>query len=241
LAEPKVLIVEDDKKITELLSDYLKQEGFQFSVLTRGDMVIHEVRRNPPDLIILDIMLPGKDGMTICRELRTFSKVPILILTAKVEEVDRILGLEFGADDYMCKPFSPREVVTRVKAILRRTYSEPIKSGLIAGPITINLDEHNVTVWGKTLRPTPNEFELLKLMVSQPNKVFTRIDFVSSLQGYDFDGSERIIDSHIKNLRKKMDEILPGNNLIQTVYGIGYSLSIPLTRQIFPAYEDEKV
>ena len=228
-AEPKVLIVEDDKKISELLSDYLKQAGFNVSALNRGDTVIHEVRRNPPDLIILDIMLPGKDGMTICGEVRTFSKVPILILTAKGEEIDRILGLELGADDYVCKPFSPREVVTRIKAILRRTCSEPTGSGLVAGPITINPDEHHATVWGKTLHLTPNEFKLLKLMVSHPNKVFTRMDFVSNLQGYN--GSERIIDKHIKNIREKMDEIQPGNNLIQTVYGIGYLLNAP-----HPAY-----
>ena len=226
MTEPKILIVEDDKKIAELLGDYLKEAGFKTSALRRGDTVIHEVRYNPPDLIILDIMLPGKDGMTICRELRTFSSIPILILTAKVEEIDRILGLELGADDYVCKPFSPRELVTRVKAILRRTYTDPTESELAAGPITINPDRHNVTIAGETLRLTPIEFELLKLMVSRPYNVFTRSDFFSSVQGYDFDGSERVIDSHIKNLRKKIDEIMPEKNLIRTVYGIGYSLNL---------------
>jgi len=225
MAEPRILIVEDDKKIIELLGDYLKESGFKTSAMTRGDRVIHEVRSNPPDLIILDIKLPGKDGMTICRELRTFSKVPILILTAKVDEIDRVLGLELGADDYVCKPFSPRELVTRVKAILRRTYTEPDESELTAGPITINPERYNVTIAGENLRLTPIEFELLKLMVSRPDQLFTRDDFVSHIHGYDLD-NKRVIDSHIKNLRRKIDEIVPENNLIQTIYGMGYSLNI---------------
>jgi len=192
-------------------------------------MVIREVKLNPPDLIILDIMLPGKDGMTICSEILAFSKVPILILTAKMEEIDRIRGLELGADDYMCKPFSPREVVARVKAILRRATPsyEQTENKISVGPITIHRESYNVTIEKIKLHLTPHEFELLKLMANHPNYVFSRGDLLSSLQGDDnFDSSERIIASHIKNLRKKMDEVLPDNNLIQTVYGVGYLLCI---------------
>jgi len=221
----KILIVEDDTKITELLSDYLKLADFNVSVLTRGDTVISDVRLNPPDAILLDIMLPGKDGMTICREIRSFSNVPILMFTAKVEEIDRLLGLELGADDYICKPFSPREVVARIKAVLRRSNPEPTEEIMVAGPIAINPDSHKATVGAADLRLTPNEFELLKILISMPGRVFTRSDFVSKIQGYNFNGYDRTIDSHIKNLRKKIDSILPGNNIIQTVYGIGYSFS----------------
>ena len=183
---------------------------------------------NPPDVILLDLMLPGKDGLTICREIRSFSKVPILILTAKVEEIDRLLGLELGADDYISKPFSPREVVARIKAVLRRSNLEPVEKILVAGPITINPDSHKATVGDSDLRLTPNEFELLKVMVSRPGRVFTRSDLVSKVQGYDSDGYNRTIDSHIKNLRKKVNERIPGNNIIQTIYGIGYSVNVPL-------------
>jgi len=150
MAKIKVLIVEDDNKIGILLSEYLVDAGFKVSFLIRGNRVIHEVKNNPPDLVILDIMLPDKDGMTICSEIRSFSKVPIIMLTEKVEEIDRLLGLELGADDYICKPFSPREVVSKVKAILRRTYSEPVKKKLVTGPITINPDMHNATIGGET-------------------------------------------------------------------------------------------
>jgi two-component system, OmpR family, response regulator BaeR len=227
MGKRKILIVEDDKKIAELLSDYLEQANFNVSMLKRGDTVISEVRMNPPDVILLDLMLPGKDGMTICREIRSFSKVPILMLTAKVEEIDRLLGLELGADDYICKPFSPREVVARIKAVMRRSNPEPTEESLVAGPITINPDSHKATVGEADLRLTPNEFELLKVLISRPGRVFTRSDLVSKIQGYDFDGYDRTIDSHIKNLRKKIDELLPGNKIIQTVYGIGYSLTVP--------------
>ena len=223
----KILVVEDEKKINELLKEYLVKAGYMVSVLDHGDRVIPEVKSNSPDLIILDIMLPGKDGIAICQEIRSFSKVPILMLTARVDEIDRLLGLELGADDYVCKPFSPREVVARVKAILRRfghnEYMPDEK--VIAGPVTIDPVNYNATIEGKRLRLTPNEFEILKLMASQPAEVFKRSDLISNIHGYESKDSERTIDSHIKNLRKKIDEVLPGNTLIRTVYGMGYSLS----------------
>lgn len=239
----KILIVEDDEKIAKLLGDYLKDAGFGVLALDRGDNVVREVRRNPPDLIILDIILPGKDGLTICRELRTFTRIPILILSGKAEEVDRLLGLELGADDYMCKPFSPREVVARVRAILRRGPFEMADKKMTAGPITINLDSYGVTVGGRAINLTLIEFKLLKLLSARPFDVFTRNDILSSIWGNGSDDQssqsryiggfeekssntdyDRTIDAHIKNLRKKLENALPHSNLIKTVYGMGYTL-----------------
>jgi len=222
----RILIVEDDERIAELLRDYLVNANYHVSMLTTGNGVIYEVRKNLPDAILLDLMLPGKDGLTICKEIRTFSRVPILMLTAKVEEIDRLIGLEVGADDYICKPFSPKEVVARIKAVLRRSIPE---TRFIAGPITINLDSHLVQVEGSDLRLTRNEFDLLKILVSRPGYVFTRSDLISKIQGFDFEGYDRAIDSHIKNLRKKLEDIVPGREIIKTVYGIGYSLSEDLS------------
>jgi DNA-binding response OmpR family regulator len=224
----KVLIVEDDKRIAELLRDYLIHANYDVSTLHNGNAVTYEVRKNPPDAILLDLMLPGKDGLTIFKEIRSFSRVPILILTAKVEEIDRLIGLELGADDYICKPFSPKEVVARIKSILRRSTPE---ERLVAGPITIKPESHTVTIGGSTIHLTPNEFELLKILISRPDFVFTRSDLVSKIQGYDFDGHDRTIDSHIKNLRKKISDSLPGKDIIESGYGIGYKFNLPHSEQ----------
>jgi two-component system, OmpR family, response regulator BaeR len=223
----KILIVEDDYKIAELLGDYLKNSNFKVSIFNRGDNVVSEVRLNRPDLILLDIMLPGMDGLSICKEIRSFSTVPIIMISARAEEIDRLLGLELGADDYICKPFSPREVVARIKSILRRMYTEPEIERLSIGPISISTDDHSAVIGNCDLRLTPNEFELLRVLVSRPGRVFTRNDLISKIQGYDFEGSARTIDTHVKNLRKKVDELLPGNRIIQTIYGIGYSVNLP--------------
>jgi two-component system, OmpR family, response regulator BaeR len=221
-----VFIVEDDPKIAELLSDYLLQVNFSVSLFTNGDTVVAEIQKKNPDIVLLDIMLPGKDGLTICREIRSFSNVSIIIITAKVDEIDRVLGLEMGADDYICKPFSPREVIGRIRAILRRRNFEPEEEQLVAGPIKINSSRHRVTIGQEELMVTPNEFELLKILISRPDSVFTRNDLRSKIQGYNFDGDERTIDSHIKNLRKKINKLLPDKSVIQTVYGIGYSFNL---------------
>lgn len=226
MRDKKVLIVEDDKKIAILLSDYLAMAGFKTAVINQGDKVIPEVRNNPPDLIILDVMLPGKDGITICSEIRTFSKVPILMCTAMTEEIDRILGLEIGADDYICKPFRPREVVARVKAVLRRIPDDQCESVLTVGPIIIKSLSHAVTISGKQLDLTPNEFELLKTMATHPGRVFTRSDLVSILKRSCHGGDIRIIDTHMKNLRKKIEYNYERPDIIKTVYGIGYSLDV---------------
>jgi two-component system response regulator BaeR len=230
MTKRKILIVEDDKKISGLLKDYLQQEDFDVSILYSGETVVSDVRIDPPDIILLDLMLPGKDGITICREIRSFSSVPILIITAKVEEIDRLIGLELGADDYICKPFSPREVVARVKAVLRRSNPELAEEKMVVGPIEIHPESHRVKIGEADLALTPNEFGLLKVLMSRPGRVFTRGDLISKIQGYDFDGYNRTIDSHIKNLRKKIDDCLPGQKIIHTVYGIGYRLIIPQPR-----------
>jgi two-component system, OmpR family, response regulator BaeR len=219
-----VLIVEDESKIAELLRDYLVDAGFLATIASRGDLAVAEVRKNAPALVLLDIMLPGMDGMEVCREIRKFSTIPIIMLTARVEEIDRIIGLELGADDYVCKPFSPREIVARVKAVLRRSQPQPEGLQLNVGPIAMNSATREVTVMGKAVSLTPNEFALLKALMARPNRVFTRGELLDLVQGYSFDGYERTIDSHIKNLRKKMTEKLPEQEVINTVYGVGYKL-----------------
>jgi two-component system response regulator BaeR len=227
MPDKHILIVEDEIKIAHLLRDYLKNAGYSASCMDRGDTVIPYVKKDPPDLILLDIMLPGTDGTEVCRELRKFSNVPIIMITAKVEEVDRIIGLELGADDYICKPFSPREAVARVKAVLRRGYSEADEKCLTAGPITLEENTRQVKVAHTPLKLTPSEFGLLKVMMAHPNRVFSRNDLLDKVQGYDFEGYDRTIDTHVKNLRKKIGEVLPDQDIIVTVYGIGYKLLMP--------------
>lgn len=226
MAGKNVLIVEDESKIALLLRDYLVAAGFRVTIVERGDLAIAEVRKNMPALVLLDIMLPGMDGMDVCREIRKFSTVPIIMLTARVEEIDRIVGLELGADDYVCKPFSPREIVARVKAVLRRSESQPVELQLKVGPISMDCATREVAVRGKSVGLTPNEFALLKALMARPNRVFTRGELLNLVQGYSFDGYERTIDSHIKNLRKKIAERLPEQEVISTEYGVGYKLSL---------------
>ena len=220
-----ILIVEDEKKIADLLCDYLKAAGFRTSTQNNGERVIAQIKKDPSDLILLDIMLPGKDGMELCREIRQFSNIPIIMITARVEEIDRLLGLELGADDYICKPFSPREVVARVKAIFRRLNAEPLTHNLVSGPISLDYKTHQVMIDKQVLNLTPNEFGLLKILMSQPNRVFSRNELINRVQGYDFEGYDRTIDTHIKNLRKKIAQKLPGQEIISTVYGVGYKFS----------------
>jgi len=222
-----VLIVEDEKKIAAVLGDYLQGAGYKISFLERGDVVAGTVKKNRPDLILLDVMLPGMDGMEVCREVRKFSNVPIIMITARVEEIDRLIGLELGADDYICKPFSPREVVARVKAVLRRVHAEPAEDYIRLGPIVLNVETRQVTVEEQALELTPSEFGLLKVLMSHPNRVFSRNELLNQVQGYDFEGYDRTIDTHVKNLRKKIAEKLPNQEFIATVYGVGYKLTIP--------------
>ncbi len=220
-----ILIVEDEQKIAALLKDYLEKAGYRATALGRGDVAAAQVRKSAPDLVLLDIMLPGLDGMAVCREVRKFSSVPIIMITARVEEVDRLIGLELGADDYICKPFSPREVVARVKAVLRRSSAQPDEKPVALGPIALDEAAHRATVGASELDLTRSEFRLLQVLISHPGRVFSRDELLARVQGYDCEGYDRTIDSHIKNLRKKLALHLPGKDVITTVYGIGYKLA----------------
>lgn len=226
-----ILIVEDEEKLATLIRDYLENDGFRTTILGHGDLVEPFIAKTPVDLILLDIMLPGKDGLTLCRNIRVSSTIPVIMLTARVAEIDRLLGLELGSDDYICKPFSPREVVARVRAVLRRT-CPPVRETLFrAGPITINEESHTCTVGGKDLALTPNEFGMLRLFVARPGKVFSRSELLDRVQGYQYEGYERTVDSHIKNLRKKLAALLPDQTVIQSVYGVGYKLETSLLEE----------
>jgi two-component system response regulator BaeR len=225
----KILIVEDDEKIANLLDGYLSAEGFQTTVLSEGALLATQVRKNPPHLILLDIMLPGdKDGLTIFKEIKSFSNIPVVFVTAKVQEVDRLIGLELGADDYICKPFAPREVVARVKAVLRRAYPDQVEELLHVGPIFMDIEKHRVRINDNEVHLTPIQFKLLQHLMTNPGSVVTRNDLITKIQGYNFDGYNRTIDNHIKNLRKKISEHLPNREIIRSVYGIGYSMNNPL-------------
>ena len=220
-----ILIIEDEAKIAALLKDYLEKEGFRATCLSRGDRALDQIKSDPPALVLLDLMLPGMDGITICREVRKFSNLPIIMITARVDEVDRLIGLEIGADDYICKPFSPREVVARTKAVLRRSLPVKHSRQLTSGDIVLNEETHQVTVSGQPLNLTPSEFSLLSVLVASPGRVFSRNELLDRVLGYRFEGYDRTIDSHIKNLRKKISAISPEKEIISTIYGVGYKLN----------------
>jgi two-component system response regulator BaeR len=219
-----ILIVEDETKIAELIRKYLKLEGYQSSHAKNGSEAISLYHKITPDLIILDIMLPDIDGLDVCEQLREFSDVPIIMLTARVEEVDRLIGFELGADDYVCKPFIPRELVARIRAILNRTLRVSTQKVLQSGNLALNISQHQVTVDSVKVKLTQNEFSLLKVLMSTPNKVFSRQELLTATQGQYTDIYERTIDTHIKNLRKKLNQVAPQSNFIESIYGIGYRL-----------------
>lgn len=219
-----ILVVEDEPKLAEILVDYLHQAGFSTHWICKGTDAVACVREQAPQLILLDIMLPGKDGMEICREVRAFSDVPIVMVTARIEEIDRLLGLDLGADDYICKPFSPREVVARVKAILRRRVAsqEPGQGGYLG--IEFDREQHFASVLGHRLDLTPIEFRLLEVLWSHPGRAYSRSQLLDLVYDDEHDVSDRSIDSHIKNLRRKVREFQPDEQVIRTVYGVGYKL-----------------
>lgn len=224
----RILVVDDDKKIVRLVQSYLEQSGYQVLVAYDGETALHMIRRDRPDLVVLDLMLPGRDGMEITRIVRSDQNIaglPVIMLTARVEDTDKIVGLELGADDYIGKPFNPREVVARVRALLRRSAGGPVSSRLLqAGDLRLDLDQHEVTVNGEPVDLTPTEFDLLKTLLENRGHAFTRLELIEKSMGYLYDGIERTVDSHIKNLRKKIEQD-PGNPIyIQTVYGVGYRL-----------------
>lgn len=218
---PLIFIVEDEPKLAALAADYLDSAGYRTKIMDRGDGVVEAVRRAMPDLLLLDVMLPGKSGLDICREIRGFSSVPILMTTAKVEEIDRLLGLELGADDYICKPYSPREMVARVKAVLRRL-SPPEQNGP-AGNLRIDEAGFQAEFHGKVLDLTPAEFRLLRLFAASPGRVFSRDQLLQHAYDDDRIVTDRTVDTHIKNLRRKLHEAAPeAGDPIVSVYGVGY-------------------
>jgi len=221
VTERRVLIVEDEPKIAQLLQDYLQQSGFATEWIGEGGDVVAWVEAHRPDLVLLDLMLPGKDGITICREVRAFSEVPIIMVTARVEEIDRILGLEIGANDYICKPFSPREVVARVKALFR-TLSWGAQPAIKNHLVVLNDEQMLATVAGVALELTPVEFRLLKTLADQPGRIFSRSQLMENLYDDHRVVTDRTIDSHVKNLRKKIAELYHESELIRSVYGVGY-------------------
>lgn len=222
-----ILIVEDEPKIAQLMADYLTVEGFETTVLGSGLSAAATVKSLKPNFVILDVMLPGKDGLTICREVRAFSEVPIMMVTAKVDEIDRLLGLELGADDYLCKPFSPRELVARVKSILRRIQQPAVQQSsniLTYREICLDSDRFQCNVGEAVLELTPVEFRLLHAMVAQPGRVFPRDKLMDLAYTDTRVVSDRTVDSHIRNLRKKFSETEGGSDLIHSVYGMGYKV-----------------
>jgi two-component system response regulator BaeR len=216
-----VLIVEDEEKLAKIMADYLQQAGYQTSILLDGLDVINTIKRRSIDLVLLDLMLPGQDGLTLCRELREFSDIAIIMLTARVEEIDRLLGLGIGADDYICKPYSPREVVARVKTILRRISPPASSSSRI---LTLDDDTYQVKVNQQVIELTAIEFNLLKILNKKPGRIYSRAQLIEMVYQDNRIVSERTIDSHIKKLRKKLNTLETDNELVQSVYSVGYKL-----------------
>lgn len=219
-----ILIIEDDTKTANLLRLYLHQDGFRVSIASDGVSGLKLARSLGPDLIVLDLMLPGMDGIDICRTVRAESSVPIIILTARSTEDEVLRGLELGADDYIGKPFSPREVVARVRTVLRRaaTGSENLPRELQYGDLYINFTKHEVRMGGEMVHLTPKEFRLLETMVKEPGRAFSRLELVERAFGYDYEGMERTVDAHVMNLRRKIEGDQSRPNYVETVYGIGY-------------------
>jgi len=217
----RILIVEDEPKLAALEADYLKAAGFETHVIGDGREVVDWVRAHAPDLMLLDLMLPGRDGLEICRDIRAFSDVPIVMVTARVEEIDRLIGLDSGADDYVCKPFSVRELVARVRAILRRG-----RGPLSAAGLVIDEEAHRAELDGRALDLTPVEFRLLRALAAVPGRVFPRERLLERIYEDHRVVTDRTVDAHVKNLRRKLEEVRPGEELVRSIYGVGYKLEL---------------
>jgi two-component system alkaline phosphatase synthesis response regulator PhoP len=224
---PTILIVDDEPKIVTLARDYLERAGFAVTSAGDGQTALATFRAQPPDLIVLDLGLPGRDGLDVTRAVRRDSDVPIIMLTARGEESDKLVGLELGADDYMVKPFSPKELVARVRAVLRRAEGRagPAADMLHAGDLTLDVPRLRLTVGGRTVELTATEFQLLATLARQPGRIFTRAQLLDAVHGVAFESYERAIDTHIKNLRRKIEADPRQPRYIQTVYGVGYKLA----------------
>lgn len=220
-----ILVVDDEPQIVKVLRGYLEQAGFRVVTANDGPMAIAQYRHEKPDLVLLDLNLPGLDGIDVARRLRGLSNVPIIMITARVDETDRLIGLELGADDYVTKPFSPREVVARVRAVLRRAESAPATpaSGMFrVADVVIDLTRHTVTRADEPIDLTPTEFGLLVALAREPGRAFTRLQLLEAAQGDAFEGYERTVDAHIKNLRAKLETNPRQPKYIETVFGVGY-------------------
>ena len=218
-----ILIVDDEARIVKLVRDYLERAGFEVLAAHDGEAALTLARVEQPDLIVLDLMLPGVDGLDVCRRLRQESGVPIIMLTARVEEADRIVGLELGADDYVTKPFSPGELVARVRATLRRVQGQMGPATVIrAGDLELDTAALTATVAGQPVDLTPTEFQLLATLARQPGRIFSREQLLEAVHGIAFDGYDRSVDSHVKNLRRKIEPDPRQPRYIHTVYGVGY-------------------
>ncbi len=214
-----IMIVEDEEKLASILGDYLRQSGFESVWIADGNEVLPRMREKQPDLVLLDLMLPGRDGLEICKEIRTFSQLPIIMVTARVEEIDRLLGLELGADDYICKPFSPREVVARVKTVLRRTGEQANQH---TGGLALDPDRYCARLKGHDLDLTAVEFKLLYFLYQNPGRIYSRSQLMDRIYPDQRIVSDRTIDSHIKKLRKKIAAVDTTEELIHSIYGVGY-------------------
>jgi two-component system alkaline phosphatase synthesis response regulator PhoP len=223
----KILVVDDDRNIVDLVRLYLERDGYQVFVAYDGLEALKLARQRRPDLIVLDLLLPEVDGLDVCRILQTESEVPIIMLTAKTTEEDKLIGLELGADDYVTKPFSPRELVARVRAVLRRVGQEAPQgpTEMHFGDLVIDRRSHEVRVRDEVVNLTPTEFRLLEVLAGEPGRAFTRLELLDRVFGYDFEGFERTIDVHVKNLRKKIEQDPRQPIYVQTVYGVGYKFS----------------
>ena len=214
----KILVIEDDPDIVEICRDYLKAAGYEVITATDGVKGLTAARREKPDLVVLDLNLPEMDGLDVCRHLRRESELPIIMLTARVDETDKLIGLEIGADDYMTKPFSPRELIARVRVVLRRISTDPGSDVLRVGQVTLDRAHYAAELPGKTIGLTATEFEILATLMSQPGRIFSRSQLTEAVHGTSFESYERAINSHINNLRRKLE---PGEYII-TIHGIGY-------------------
>ncbi len=229
MTKTKILLVDDDPNIRQLVNLYLVKEGFEVDMADQGDEALKQFRASPPNLMLLDVMLPGMDGWQVLREARKTSNIPIIMLTAKDEVFDKVLGLELGADDYISKPFDMKELVARIKAVIRRYQApEPAEAGkdLVFPGLTVNISQYSVTYMGKELEMPPKELELLNFLASHPNQVFTREQLLEQVWGYDFFGDSRTVDVHVKRLREKLTEGEKMGWQIKTVWGVGYKFEV---------------
>ena len=222
-----ILVVDDDPNIAQLVRLYLEKEGFAVSIQTRGDEAVSAFQKNPPSLMLLDIMLPGLDGWQVCRAIRQISNIPIIMLTAKDDTFDKVLGLELGADDYVTKPFEGKELVARVKAVLRRAAPGESEKDTLSFPgLTISLEKYEVHFQGKIVEMPPKELEVLYFLASHQNRVFTREQLLEQVWGFDFFGDSRTVDVHIKRLREKLQDSEQFGWQIRTVWGVGYKFEV---------------